>query len=82
MRSSEVGWFSCRSGLRPSWWWPTYPIFIRQHDALVEDLLDRAELATTGRVAHPARWPASVRLANAIELLLLVQAGTCRLGAA
>ena len=45
-----------------------YPIFIRQHDALVEDLLDRAELATAGRVAHPARWPASVRLANAIEL--------------
>lgn len=47
---------------------PVYPILIRQHDALVEDLLDRAELAATGRVASPARWPASVRIANAIEL--------------
>ena len=40
---------------------------IRQHRALVEDLLDRAELATTGRVAAPARWPRSVRVFNAIE---------------
>ena len=47
---------------------PWYPIFIRQHDALVEDLLDRAELQVTGRLAKPARWPASVRLANAVEL--------------
>jgi hypothetical protein len=47
---------------------PVYPILIRQHDALVEDVLDRAELAVTGRVASPARWPASVRVANAIEL--------------
>jgi hypothetical protein len=47
---------------------PVYPILIRQHDALVEDVLDRAELAVTGRVADPARWPASVRVANAIEL--------------
>ena len=49
---------------------PLYPILIRQHDALVEDLFDRAELATTGRVARPARWPASVRIANAVELRL------------
>ncbi len=47
---------------------PVYPILIRQHDALVEDLLDRAELAVTGRVACPARWPVSVRIANSIEL--------------
>jgi hypothetical protein len=47
---------------------PVYPILIRQHHALVEDVLDRAELAVTGRVADPARWPASVRVANAIEL--------------
>jgi hypothetical protein len=47
---------------------PVYPILIRQHDALVEDLLDRAELAVTGGVAAPARWPASVRIANAIEV--------------
>lgn len=45
-----------------------YPILIRQHDALVEDLLDRAELATTGRVARPRLWPLSVRIANAAEL--------------
>ena len=43
------------------------PLLIRQHDALVEDMFDRAESATTGRVARPARWPASVRIANAIE---------------
>jgi hypothetical protein len=47
---------------------PVYPILIRQHDALVEDVLDRAELAVTGRVADPARWPSSVRVANAVEL--------------
>jgi hypothetical protein len=45
-----------------------YPILIRQHDALAEDLLDRAELATTGRIVRPARWPKSVRIANALEL--------------
>jgi Protein of unknown function (DUF3995) len=47
---------------------PVYPMLIRQHDALVEDVLDRAELAVTGRVANPARWPASVRIANAAEV--------------
>jgi hypothetical protein len=47
---------------------PVYPILMRQHDALAEDVLDRAELAVTGRVANPARWPASVRVANAIEV--------------
>ena len=46
---------------------PVYPLLIRQHDALVEDLLDRAELATTGAIADPARWPVSVRIANAVE---------------
>jgi hypothetical protein len=48
-----------------------YPILIRQHDALVEDLLDRAELLATGRLSRPAaRWPLAVRVANAIELRL------------
>jgi hypothetical protein len=46
---------------------PLYPILIREHDALVEDLFDRAELAATGRVERPARWPLSVRVANAVE---------------
>ncbi|WP_217428221.1 SRPBCC family protein [Microlunatus speluncae] len=32
------------------------------HDAVLEDLLDRAELAATGRVERPARWSAWVRL--------------------
>jgi hypothetical protein len=54
---------------------PIYPVLIRQHDALVEDILDRAELATTGRVVRPARWPASVRLANAVELWLARRLG-------
>jgi Protein of unknown function (DUF3995) len=46
---------------------PVYPMLIRQHHALAEDVLDRAELAVTGRVADPARWPASVQIANGIE---------------
>jgi hypothetical protein len=32
------------------------------HDALLEDLLDRAELAVTGTVARPNRWSPWVRL--------------------
>jgi hypothetical protein len=54
---------------------PVYPILIGQHDALVEDLLDRAELATTGRIARPARWPTSVRIANALELAIARRRG-------
>jgi hypothetical protein len=54
---------------------PVYPILIRQHDALAEDLLDRAELETTGRVSHPARWPISVRIANALEAAIARRSG-------
>lgn len=54
---------------------PLYPILIRQHDALSEDILDRAELATTGPPARLARWPASVRLVNALELRLARRRG-------
>jgi hypothetical protein len=32
------------------------------HDAMLEDLLDRAELAVTGQVLRPARWSRRVRL--------------------
>jgi hypothetical protein len=32
------------------------------HDAVLEDLLDRAELAVTGQVLQPARWSRRVRL--------------------
>ena len=54
---------------------PVYPILIRQHDALAEDLLDRAELATTGRIARPAQWPTLVRIANAVELAIARRRG-------
>ncbi|MEU5404340.1 SRPBCC family protein [Streptomyces sp. NPDC005963] len=41
----------------------TWPALWRPlHDALLEDSLDRAELACTGSVARPARWSAYVRL--------------------
>ncbi|MFD6875674.1 MULTISPECIES: SRPBCC family protein [unclassified Streptomyces] len=40
----------------------TWPIVFRPlHDALLEDSLDRAELACTGTVARPARWSPYVR---------------------
>lgn len=40
-----------------------WPLALRWlHDALLEDLLDRAEQATTGTVARPARWHPAVRL--------------------
>ena len=54
---------------------PFYPMLIRQHDALLEDILDCAELATTGPPARPARWSASVRLLNALELWLARRRG-------
>jgi hypothetical protein len=46
------------------------PVFLAMHDALVEDLLDNAELATTARIARPARWPRWLQLANRIEVAL------------
>jgi Protein of unknown function (DUF3995) len=46
---------------------PVYPLLMAQHNALVEDLLDRAELASTGALERPARMPAFVRVANAVE---------------
>jgi hypothetical protein len=51
------------------------PVFLAMHDALVEDLLDKAELAATGRLARAARWPRWLRLANRIEVALRPQAG-------
>jgi hypothetical protein len=40
-----------------------WPLAIRWlHDAMIEDILDRAEQATTGTVAHPSRWSPYVRL--------------------
>lgn len=41
----------------------TWPLFFRPlHDALLEDALDRAERATAGSVARPARWSSWVRI--------------------
>jgi Protein of unknown function (DUF3995) len=51
------------------------PVFLAIHDALVEDLLDKVELATTGRLAHAARWPRWLRLANRIEVALRPRRG-------
>lgn len=43
----------------------TWPLAIRWlHDALLEDLLDRAERRLGGRPARPARWSPWVRLLN------------------
>ena len=46
------------------------PVFLAMHDALVEDLLDKAELAATGRLTRAASWPRWLRLANRIEVAL------------
>lgn len=41
----------------------SWPLVIRWlHDAILEDLLDTAERATTGTVRRPARWSPYVRL--------------------
>ncbi|GAA2625141.1 SRPBCC family protein [Actinomadura fulvescens] len=40
----------------------TWPLFFRRmHDALLEDCLDRAELAVHGSVEHPNQWSGYVR---------------------
>jgi hypothetical protein len=44
------------------------PVFRAMHDAVVEDLLDRAELAATSQLAHPARTPGYLRLINAVDV--------------
>jgi hypothetical protein len=44
----------------------TWPVAIRWlHDALLEDLLDRAQVAVEGEVARPARWSPWVRVLRA-----------------
>jgi Protein of unknown function (DUF3995) len=51
------------------------PAFLGIHDALVEDLLDKAELAATGRLEQPARWPRWLRFVNSIEVALRPRRG-------
>jgi hypothetical protein len=43
------------------------------HDAILEDLLDRAELATTGQVLQPARWSRRVRLLRRLMARTLLE---------
>jgi len=58
--------------VQPAWWMrPVTPLLIRSHDAVLEDLLDRAQLAVEGHVERPARWPRWLKLANAAEEMLL-----------
>jgi uncharacterized protein DUF3995/polyketide cyclase/dehydrase/lipid transport protein len=51
------------------------PVFLAMHDALAEDLLDKAELAATGRLERPARWPRWLRAVIAIEVALRPRRG-------
>ena len=58
--------------VEPAWWMrPVTPLLIRAHDAVLEDLLDRAQMTVEGHVERPARWPRWLRLANTAESLLL-----------
>lgn len=50
---------------------PLSPVLLAMHDTLIEDLLDRAELATAGRIAEPAPMPRWMRAINAVEARLL-----------
>ncbi|MEA5363933.1 SRPBCC family protein [Amycolatopsis sp., V23-08] len=47
--------------------WPL--VFRPLHDALLEQLLDRAELAVTGRVARPVRWSPYVRFLRTLATM-------------
>ncbi|HET9449458.1 MAG TPA: hypothetical protein VFO83_01175, partial [Aggregicoccus sp.] len=45
----------------------SWPLLFRPlHDALIEDALDKAELALLGRVEHPARWSWRVKLLRSL----------------
>ncbi len=54
---------------------PIAPVLRRQHDALLRDVLDRAEREVTGAVRAPARWSAAVRAANRAEEALARRSG-------
>jgi Alcohol dehydrogenase GroES-like domain len=45
-----------------------FPVFRAMHDAVVEDLLDRGELAATGRLAQPAHAPGYLRFISAVDV--------------
>lgn len=52
-----------------------WPIARGYHDALLEDILDRAELAATGRHVRFRRWPLWLQIANATEVRLARRRG-------
>lgn len=56
-------------GVRPNML-ARWPIVRRYHDAVIEDALDQAELATTGRLRQPRRPPTWLRIANGVEMRL------------
>lgn len=47
-----------------------WPVVRGYHDALLEDVLDRAELASTGRQVRTRRWPIWLRIANEADVRL------------
>jgi hypothetical protein len=53
-------------------WWmrPVAPLLLQAHDALIEDLLDCAEVATGGSAGAPSRRPRWLTLADKLEGLL------------
>jgi len=52
---------------------PLTPALLAMHDTLIEDLLDRAELATSGRIAEQAPLPRWMRAMNSVEARLLAR---------
>ena len=52
---------------------PLTPALVAMHDTLVEDLLDRAELATSGQIAEQAPMPRWMRALNAVEARLMAR---------
>jgi hypothetical protein len=71
-RCRMVHTLDCRA--KP-WMLPALPLLVPLHDATVEDILDRAELATTGGVARPARHTALVRVFNEADARLARRRG-------
>ncbi len=56
-----------------------WPLMVRWlHDALLEDLLDRAETAVSGAPSRPARWTPWVRLLRAPRVRRLPRLSTVR----
>ena len=52
-----------------------WPVARGYHDALLEDILDRAELAATGRQVRSRRWPLWLQIANGTEVRLARRRG-------